>query len=52
MPRWFNTTGHCRADIHYMLSPTSRLPDLEGLIAQENYFVIHAPRQSGKTTIS
>lgn len=50
MPRWFNTTGHCRADIHYMLSPTSRLPDLEGLIAQENYFVIHAPRQSGKTT--
>ncbi len=33
-----------------MLSPTSRLPDLEGLIAQENYFVIHAPRQTGKTT--
>lgn len=50
MPRWFNISGHCQADKHYMLSPTSRLPDLEGLIAQENYFVIHAPRQTGKTT--
>ena len=33
-----------------MLSPTSRLPDIENLIAQESYFVIHAPRQTGKTT--
>jgi len=50
MSRWFNTAGLCKADIHYMLSPTSRLPDLERLIAQESYFVIHAPRQTGKTT--
>ena len=50
MPRWFNTAGPCKADIHYMLSPTRRLPDIEGLIAQESYFVIHAPRQTGKTT--
>ncbi len=50
MPRWFNTAGPCRADIHYMLPATSRLPNLERLIAQENYFVIHAPRQIGKTT--
>ncbi|MCS6814518.1 MAG: ATP-binding protein, partial [Cyanobacteria bacterium] len=48
MPRWFNTAGPCRADIHYMLPPTSRLPQLERLIAQETYFVIHAPRQTGK----
>ena len=33
-----------------MLSPTSRLPNLERLIEQESYFVIHAPRQTGKTT--
>jgi type II secretory pathway predicted ATPase ExeA len=33
-----------------MLSPTNRLPSLERSIAQENYFVIHAPRQTGKTT--
>jgi type II secretory pathway predicted ATPase ExeA len=50
MSRWFNTAGPCKADIHYMLSPTSRLPDLERLIAQQSYFVIHAPRQTGKTT--
>ncbi|MEG3935655.1 ATP-binding protein [Microcoleus sp. T3_B1] len=33
-----------------MLPATRRLPNLERLIAQENYFVIHAPRQIGKTT--
>ena len=50
MSRWFNIAGPCKADKHYMLSPTSRLPDLEQLIEQESYFVIHAPRQTGKTT--
>jgi hypothetical protein len=48
--KWFNTAGPCKADIHYMLSATERLPQLKRLIAQENYFVIHAPRQTGKTT--
>jgi type II secretory pathway predicted ATPase ExeA len=33
-----------------MLSPTIRLPDLEELIQQRSYFVLHAPRQTGKTT--
>ncbi|CDN15393.1 hypothetical protein RintRC_4620 [Richelia intracellularis] len=33
-----------------MLPPTVRLPNLERLIAQQSYFVIHAPRQTGKTT--
>jgi len=50
MPKWFNTAGPCKADIHYMLSPTARLPELRPLIDQQNYFVIHAPRQVGKTT--
>jgi hypothetical protein len=50
MPKWFNTAGPCQADIHYMLSPLKRLPNLERLIAQRGYFVIHAPRQTGKTT--
>ena len=50
MPKWFNTAGPCKADIHYMLSPTARLPELLPLIEQQNYFVIHAPRQVGKTT--
>jgi hypothetical protein len=50
MPRHFNTAGPCQADIHYMLPATARLPNLEQLIEQRNYFVIHAPRQTGKTT--
>jgi DNA polymerase III delta prime subunit len=33
-----------------MLHPLTRLPNLERLIVQHNYFVIHAPRQVGKTT--
>ena len=39
MSRWFNTAGPCRADKHYMLPPTSRLPDLETPIEKESYFV-------------
>ena len=50
MKKWFNTAGPCKSDIHYMLPASDRLPELEQLIAQENYFVIHAPRQTGKTT--
>ena len=50
MKKWFNTAGPCKADIHYMLPASDRLPEIEQLIAQENYFVIHAPRQTGKTT--
>jgi hypothetical protein len=50
MPRCFNTAGPCQDDIHYMLPPTRRLPTLERLIGQRSYFVLHAPRQVGKTT--
>lgn len=50
MPKWFNTAGPCKTDIHYMLPPLARLPELTGLIDQQGYFVIHAPRQTGKTT--
>jgi type II secretory pathway predicted ATPase ExeA len=50
MTRWFNTAGPCRPERHYMLSPITRLPQVERLVDQESYFVIHAPRQIGKTT--
>jgi len=50
MPKWFNTAGPCQSDIHYMLSPTARLPEVMQLISQRGYFIIHAPRQIGKTT--
>jgi hypothetical protein len=47
---WFNTAGPCQPDIHYLLSSQYRLPEIMQLIEQRNYFVIHAPRQTGKTT--
>jgi len=50
MPKWFNTAGPCQMDIHYMLSPLVRLPELTRLIERRGYFVFHAPRQTGKTT--
>jgi hypothetical protein len=50
MKRFFNTTGACRADWHYLVPPLPRLPDAPRLIAQNAYFVVHAPRQTGKTT--
>ena len=50
MTKWFNTAGPCQPDIHYTLPTSERLPELKRLIAQRNYFVIHAPRQTGKTT--
>jgi type II secretory pathway predicted ATPase ExeA len=48
--RFFNTAGPCKPDIHYMLPPTARLPGVQRIIDRQGYFVIHAPRQTGKTT--
>jgi ATPase family associated with various cellular activities (AAA) len=50
MPRHFNVAGPCDPGIHYMLSPLVRIPQVVELIEQRAYFVIHAPRQIGKTT--
>ncbi|MBM4458202.1 MAG: ATP-binding protein [Chloroflexi bacterium] len=50
MSRWFNTAGPCKPDIHYMLPAAARVPQARPLIEQQAYFVIHAPRQTGKTT--
>ena len=48
--RWFNTAGPCNPDNHYVVSSASRLPGIDRLIRQQGYFVMHAPRQTGKTT--
>jgi hypothetical protein len=50
--RFFNTTGPVRADKHYCVAPLSRLnlDDVLGLVRDERYFVLHAPRQTGKTS--
>ena len=50
MARWFNIGGPCLAAKHYMLPAAERLPDVMSLIRKEQYFVVHAQRQCGKTT--
>ena len=50
--RDFNTAGPVRADLHYTIPPLERLnlSDVLGLIRGQRYFVMHAPRQTGKTS--
>ena len=50
--RFFNIAGPCNPIKHYMLPATERLiaEDVMHLIEQEAYFILHAPRQTGKTT--
>jgi hypothetical protein len=50
MPRRFNTAGPCKPDLHYMVPPLARLCAVRRLIENQAYFVVHAPRQVGKTT--
>lgn len=50
MQRFFNTAGPCRPDMHYMIPAAERLPNAPRIIDQLGYFVVHAPRQTGKTT--
>ena len=52
MKKFFNTAGPCRADRNYMIPATRRLTEenVSLLIEQGSYFVVHAPRQVGKTT--
>ncbi len=52
MEKQFNTAGPCEPDLHYMLDPLKRfdLDEVLSLIETRRYFVLHAPRQTGKTT--
>ena len=50
--RTFNTEGPVEAADHYCIPPLERI-DLDavlGLIRDKKYFVLHAPRQTGKTS--
>ena len=50
--RFFNTEGPVRAEDHYLVPPLTRL-DLDEilvLIERKKYFVLHAPRRTGKTS--
>ena len=50
--RFFNTTGPVVARDHYCVPPLERfdLSEVLELIRQKRYFVLHAPRQTGKTS--
>ena len=50
--RFFNTAGPIASDMHYHVPPLTRIDveDLLLLIRQWKYFVLHAPRQTGKTS--
>jgi hypothetical protein len=50
VPRFFNTAGPNNPARHYTLPVLARLPEVRLLVEQELYFVLHAPRQVGKTT--
>ena len=50
--RFFNTEGPNRLDDHYTLPPLQRwdLAEILSLIDRKKYFLLHAPRQTGKTS--
>ena len=50
--RFFNTEGPVRPDDHYAIPPLDRMDvdELLALIRAKRYFVLHAPRQTGKTS--
>ena len=52
MERFFNTAGPNRPKEQYTIDPLTRfdLDDVLMLIRQKKYFVLHAPRQTGKTS--
>ena len=52
MERFFNNAGPIKPELHYHIDPLTRLDweEIRRLIDGERYFVLHAPRQTGKTS--
>ena len=52
MPKHFNTTGSVHPEQHYCIDPMQRLDweEVSYLIDAQKFFVLHAPRQTGKTS--
>ena len=50
--KFFNTSGPIKPEKHYFVPLSTRLneQELRELIEQEKYFILHAPRQTGKTS--
>jgi len=52
MKRFFNNAGPIKPELHYHINPLTRLDweEIRQLIDEQRYFVLHAPRQTGKTS--
>ncbi len=50
MERYFNITGSCNPQEHYMVNLDSRLAEIKKMIDKGQYFCINKGRQYGKTT--
>ncbi|QEP44078.1 ATP-binding protein [Ectothiorhodospiraceae bacterium BW-2] len=52
MEKFFNTEGPMKADMHYLIPSFQRFDweEVRVLIERQKYFLLHAPRQTGKTT--
>lgn len=48
--KFFNTAGPVNPEKHYYVPHRFNEAEIRQLIDQEKYFILHAPRQSGKTT--
>ncbi len=53
MERFFNTAGPNIPEDHYHIPSLERVDweEIQRLIAQKRYFLLHAPRQTGKTSV-
>lgn len=52
MEKFFNNAGPTKKDINYHIDLLSRVDweEISSLIDQQRYFILHAPRQTGKTS--
>lgn len=50
--KFFNTAGPVNQEEHYKIDPLHRweIDEILNLIDQKKYFILHAPRQTGKTS--
>ena len=51
MEKFFNITGSCDPDLHYMVDLSERLQKVRSMVDQGQYFCINRARQYGKTTL-
>ncbi|MCL2051963.1 MAG: AAA-like domain-containing protein [Lachnospiraceae bacterium] len=50
MEKYFNVTGYCSPNLHYMVDIEGKLTEIKKMISRNDYFIINRARQYGKTT--